>query len=169
MNRPPEDRRWCDPEEVFALAEGVLPPEREAQVREHLGRCLGCRELYERELSLTAYLGSEVFADLRACRVSNKVAMALSTRSVGARVLWAMLALGLLLVTLLALGVNGINPLILVVDAVTMLGGLVAGLDEAARAVFAVAGSTLLVAFVVGALLDLLIAAAVIAAAARRS
>jgi RNA polymerase sigma-70 factor (ECF subfamily) len=56
MNVRPEGR--CDPEEIFELADGALGPEREREVRAHLGRCRGCRALYESELELNASLGS---------------------------------------------------------------------------------------------------------------
>jgi predicted anti-sigma-YlaC factor YlaD len=86
----------CDPEPIFELADGSLGPDQEREVRTHLRDCRGCRNLYERELRLNASLGSLDFEQPRS--VCQGVAMALPTRSLRARLLWAGLAIVLLLI-----------------------------------------------------------------------
>ena len=88
--------RRCDPEVIFELADGALGPERAREIRDHLEACPDCRELYEKELELSAFLGSLELAEPRS--VCPGVAMALPTRPLKARLLWATLALALLLV-----------------------------------------------------------------------
>lgn len=165
MSVPREPR--CDPEEIFELAEGVLGPEREREVRVHVGRCRGCRALYESELNLNASLGSLEFEEHRSvCRV---VAMALPTRSVKVRLLWAGLAVSLLFVASLALSLDGTNPAIFAVDALVMFWGFVSGSADVVRVLLAEVGPALLVAVAVGALLDLIIAAAYLSVSRRRA
>ncbi|HZA46925.1 MAG TPA: hypothetical protein VE568_16755 [Rubrobacter sp.] len=165
MSVPREPR--CDPEEIFELAEGVLGPERECEVRVHVDRCRGCRALYESELNLNASLGSLEFEEHRSvCRV---VAMALPTRSVKVRLLWAGLAVALLFVASLALSLDGTNPAIFAVDALVMFWGFVSGSADVVRVLLAEVGPALLVAVAVGALLDLIIAAAYLSVSRRRA
>lgn len=165
MSVPREPR--CDPEEIFELAEGVLGSEREREVRVHVGRCRGCRALYESELNLNASLGSLEFEEHRSvCRV---VAMALPTRSVKVRLLWAGLAVALLFVASLALSLDGTNPAIFAVDALVMFWGFVSGSADVVRVLLAAIGPALLVAVAVGALLDLIIAAAYLSVSRRRA
>ena len=157
----------CDPEEIFELAEGVLGPEREREVRVHVGRCRGCRALYESELALNASLGSLEFEEHRS--VCRAVAMALPTRSVKVRLLWAGLAVALLLCASLALSLDGTNPAIFAVDALVMFWGFVSGSADVVRVLLAEVGPALLVAVAVGALLDLIIAAAYLSVSRRRA
>ena len=165
MSVPREPR--CDPEEIFELAEGVLGPEREREVRVHVGRCRGCRALYESELNLNASLGSLEFEEHRSvCRI---VAMALPTRSIKVRLLWAGLAVALLFVASLALSLDGTNPAIFAVDALVMFWGFVSGSADVVRVLLAEVGPALLVAVTVGALLDLIIAAAYLSVSRRRA
>ena len=155
MNTRPECR--CDPEAVFELADGALGAEREREVRVHLGRCPGCRALYESELELNASLGSLEFEEPRSvCRV---VAMALPTRSLKVRLAWAGLATILLLLASLALSLDGTNPAVFAVDALVLFWSFVSGAADVVRVLLAAVGPALLVAFAVGALLDLIIAA----------
>ena len=165
MSVPREPR--CDPEEIFELAEGVLGPEREREVRVHVGRCRGCRALYESELALNASLGSLEFVEHRS--VCRAVAMALPTRSVKVRLLWAGLAVALLFVASLALSLDGTNPAIFAVDALVMFWGFVSGSADVVRVLLAEVGPALLVAVAVGALLDLIIAAAYLSVSRRRA
>src|SRR5215207_6039727 len=95
MNAP--HRLPCDPEPIFELADGSLAPDREREVRAHLSGCGYCQTLYEREMRLNASLGSLEFEESRS--VCPGVAMALPTRSIKARLLWAGFAVVLLLVT----------------------------------------------------------------------
>lgn len=157
----------CDPEVVFELADGALTPERRREVRAHVQACTECGELYEKERNLNESLGSLEFAALRERSVCRGVAMALPTRRISARLLWAALATAMLIVSLAALGMDGTGP---VISAASVLGGLwgyVSGVTEMLRTMLAIAGSTVLVALAVGALVDLLIAAAVVSAARR--
>lgn len=165
MSRPGGPR--CDPERVFELADGGLPPEAEREARTHVNRCPACRELYEDELRLSACIGSLKLGEARS--VCREVAMALPTRLVGGRVLWAGLALALLAAVSLALSLDGTNPAALVADSVGAFWGFVSGLAEVAEAFLVTAGPVLLVAFGVGALLDLLIAGVVLSVSRRRA
>ena len=165
MNVPPERR--CDPEVIFELADGALGTEREREVRAHLGRCPGCRALYESELELNASLGSLEFEEPRSvCRV---VAMALPTRSVKVRLLWAGLALILLFVAALALSLEGTIPAVFAVDALVVFWGFVSGSADVVRVLLTAVGPALLVALAVGALLDLIIAAVYLSVSRRRA
>ena len=165
MSRPGGPR--CDPERVFELADGGLPAEAELEVRAHLGRCPACRELYEDELRLNACIGSLELGEARS--VCREVAMALPTRLVGGRILWAGLALALLGAVSLALSLDGTNPLALALDSVVAFWGFVSGLAEVAEAFLVAAGPGLLVALGVGAILDLLIAGVVFSVSRRRA
>lgn len=165
MNTRPECR--CDPEAVFELADGALGAEREREVRAHLGRCPGCRALYESELELNASLGSLEFEEPRSvCRV---VAMALPTRSLKVRLAWAGLAMILLLLASLALSLDGTNPAVFAVDALVVFWSLVSGAADVVRVLLTAVGPALLVAFAVGALVDLIIAAVYLSVSRRRA
>jgi hypothetical protein len=163
MSSPP----YCDPEPIFELADGSLGPEREREVRTHLKDCKGCRDLYERELRLNASLGSLDFEQPRS--VCQGVAMALPTRSLRARLLWAGLAVVLLLTTSLTMMVGGMNFAALFIEAVGVFWGFVAGMADVVQVVFAVVGPALLVALAVGAVVDLAIAAVYLAVSRRRA
>jgi hypothetical protein len=118
-------------------------------------------------LNLNASLGSLEFEEHRSvCRV---VAMALPTRSVKVRLLWAGLAVALLFVASLALSLDGTNPAIFAVDALVMFWGFVSGSADVVRVLLAEVGPALLVAVAVGALLDLIIAAAYLSVSRRRA
>ena len=147
----------CDPEPVFELADGSLGPERERGIRAHLRACSGCRTLYERELRLNASLGSLEFEETNS--VCRSVAMALPTRSTKARLLWAMLAVVLLLMASVAMIFFGTNLAVLVVDAMNVFWGFVAGFADVIQVVFAAIGQALLIALAIGAFVDLAIAA----------
>jgi predicted anti-sigma-YlaC factor YlaD len=157
----------CDPEAIFELADGALGPERVREIRNHLNDCPGCRELYEQELELNAYLRSMEFAQPRS--VCPQVAMALPTRPLKARLLWAVLALVLLLVASLALSLDGTSPMVFAVGALGTFWSLVSGFADVVQAVLVVAGPVLLVALIAGALLDLFIAAALLWTTRRRA
>ena len=157
----------CDPEGIFELADGALGLEREQEVRTHLGRCRGCRDLYESELHLNASLVSLEFEESRS--VCRGVAMAIPTRSVGIRLLWAGLALTLLLVAALALILDGTNPAVFAADALGAFLGFVSGFADVVRVLFAATGPVILAALAVGALLDLVIAAVYLSVSRRRA
>jgi predicted anti-sigma-YlaC factor YlaD len=157
----------CDPEAIFELADDALGQERAREVRDHLEACPGCRELYEKELELNASLRCLEFAETRS--VCPGVAMALPTRPLKARLLWAALALVLLLVASLALSLDGANPVIFAANALGAFWGVVSGFTDVARAMLVAAGPVLLVALAVGALLDLFLAAALLWTTRRRT
>ena len=157
----------CDPQVIFELADGALGPERAREIRDHLEACPGCRKLYEKELELSAFLDSLELAEPRS--VCPSVAMALPTRPLKARLLWATLALALLLVASLALSLDGTHPAVFAVDALGVFWGVVSGLADAALTLLIAAGPVLLVALVVGALLDLLLAAVLLWTTRRRT
>ncbi len=159
--------RGCDPQVIFELADGALGPERAHEIREHLDACPGCRELYEKELELNAFLDSLELAEPRS--VCPGVAMALPTRPLKARLLWATLALALLLVASLALGLEGNNPAVFAVNALGVFWGVVSGFADVARTILVAVGPVLLVALAVGALLDLSLAAALLWMTRRRA
>ena len=157
----------CNPEPIFELADGSVGPEREREVRAHLGACEACRSLYERELQLNASLGSLDFEQPRS--VCRGVAMALPTRSVRARLLWAVLAVVLLLTASAAMLLEGSNLAALVIETAGVFWGFVAGMADVVQVVFAVVGPVLLVALAVGAVVDLAIAAVYLAVFRRRA
>ena len=156
-----------DPEPIFELADGSVGPEREREVRAHLGACEACRSLYERELQLNASLGSLDFEQPRS--VCRGVAMALPTRSVRARLLWAVLAVVLLMTASAAMLLEGSNLAALVIETAGVFWGFVAGMADVVQVVFAVVGPVLLVALAVGAVVDLAIAAVYLAVFRRRA
>jgi len=95
--------------------------------------------------------------------------MALPTRPLKARLLWAALALALLLAASLALSLYGTNPAVFAVNALGLIWGLVSGFEDVVRTMFVATGTALMIALGVGALLDLLIAATVLALTRRRA
>src|SRR5215216_5089231 len=139
--------RRCDPEPIFELADGALGPERAREVREHLEGCPAGGELYEKELELNAFLGSLEFAEVRS--VCPIVSMALPTRPLKARLLWATLALALLLIASLALSLDGTHPAVLAVNTMGVFWGIVSGFSDLVRTVLVAAGPVLLVALAV--------------------
>src|ERR671917_1095635 len=130
--------RRCDPQVIFELADGALGPERAREIRDHLEACPGCRKLYEKELELSAFLGSLELAQPRS--VCPGVAMALPTRPLKARLLWAALALALLLVASLALSLDGTGPMVSAMNALGVFWSLVSGFADVVQAVLVVAG-----------------------------
>jgi predicted anti-sigma-YlaC factor YlaD len=164
----PRERR-CDPEVVFELADGALGANRSREARAHLDHCPGCRELYERELELNALLRSAELADPRSRSVCPVVAMALPTRPLKARLLWASVALILLVVASLALSLEGTNPMVFAVNALDAFWGVVAGLTDVVQAMLGAAAPILLAALAVGTVLDLCLAAALLWTTRRRA
>jgi predicted anti-sigma-YlaC factor YlaD len=162
----PRERR-CDPEAIFELADGALSADRVREARAHLDDCPGCRKLYERELELNALLRSSDLAEPRSRSVCPVVAMALPTRPLKARLLWASLALVLLLVASFALSLDGANPMVYAATTLGIFWGVVSGFADVARTTLASAGPVLLAALAVGALLDLCLAAALLWATRR--
>jgi anti-sigma factor RsiW len=159
----------CDPEAVFELADGALGAKRAREVRAHLEECPPCRETYEKEIELNSLLRSSELAEPRSRSVCPVVAMALPTRPLKARLLWASIALILLLVASLALSLDGTNPVVFAANALAVFWGLVSGFADVARTTLAAAGPILLAALAVGALLDLCLAAALLWTTRRRA
>jgi anti-sigma factor RsiW len=162
-----QDGCGCEPEEIFEFADRALTPEREQRVRAHLEQCPECHELYKRETRLNSCLKSLSFSE--PCSVRAGVAMALPTRPLKARLLWTLLAGVLLSTALFALGINGVNPAVFIVDAMTMFWGSASMLTDLLDTVLAVAGGVLLGALAVGAVLDLLLAAVLMSVVRRRT
>jgi hypothetical protein len=157
----------CDAESVFELADGSLAPEREREIRTHLRDCQECLDLYERELRLNASLGSLEFEQTRS--VCRGVAMALPTRSARARLLWAALAVVVLLATSVATMLYGANLAILFIDAMNVFLGFVAGFADVFQVVFAAIGQALLIVLAIGAFVDLVLATVYLAVSRRRA
>lgn len=157
----------CDPQAIFELADGALGPERERELRSHLEDCPGCRELYEKELNLSAFLGALDMAEPRSVRPG--VAIALPTRPLKARLLWAALALALLMVASLALSLDGTNPAVFAMNALGAFWGVVSGFADVAGTILVAVGPVLLVALAAGALFDLSLAAALLWMTRRRA
>lgn len=157
----------CDPQRVFELAEGELPPDEEGSVRAHLNDCPACRGLYEEELELNASIGSVPVGETRS--VCREVAMALPTRLAGVRVVWAALATALLAVASLALSLDGTNPASPAVGALGAFWGFVSGLEDVTESLLVAAGPALLLALAAGAVVDLMIAGVILSVARRRA
>lgn len=158
----------CDPEKVFEFADTSatpegMDPEQKRTMREHVLSCRECRELYDRELDLNAFLSSLDFSVVRSApSVSRGVAMALPTRSLGMRISWGLLASALLVAALVSLKFNGTEPVILLMSTLSACWGFVAGSVKVADTVFAAAGPTILFLLALGALADLLIACVIL-------
>ena len=169
--REHDDCRGCDPEAVFELADKELDWSRELEVRAHVESCPECRGLYERELALNSSLGAAGISGQESCSVSRAVAMALPTRPAKVRFLWALLSVALLLAALVSLQLSGANPVNYVMDTLGTMWSFVSEFAGVSRAVFAVAGPVLLISLGIGAVLDVLIAAAIFSASrhARRA
>lgn len=165
LRRGPEP--CCDPEAVFELADGALTPDRRREVRRHVETCAECTELYDKERGLNEFLSSVQFVELRERSVCRGVAMALPTRRLGARLLWAALAAAMVLASAVVVGLDGAVSMISVSSVVGGFWGYVSGITALLRTMLAVAGSTVLIALAAGALVDLVIAAAVVSAARR--
>lgn len=158
----------CDHELVFELADGGLAEGAAAPLHDHLRACAGCRELYERERDLNAYLSSLDFAGPCSSSVHRGVAMALPTRCLGARLAWAALAAALLALAFVYLQLNDVEPLIMAAGVLAAGWGILLGSTDVARTLLAAAGSTLLIVLAVGTLADLLIALAFVSVHRRR-
>lgn len=152
----------CDPEKVFELSDGSLSLNEQSVTREHVASCPECRELYERELGLNAYLSSFDLSEIFSRSVCQEVAMALPTRSAKVRILWGLLAAALLVAALITLELDGAEPVLLTMSLLGACWGVVLSSAGVARAVFAAAGSTILLMLALGALMDVLIALAVV-------
>lgn len=146
----------CEPEEIFELADRALTPEREREVRAHLGHCPECHDLYERETRLSSCLNSWSFSEPPSVRAN--VVMALPTRPLKVRLAWALVAGVLLSVALFVLGSNGINPAVFAVDAMAVFWSSTSMITDVLGGVLAAAGGALLAALAFGAVLDLLLA-----------
>lgn len=168
-SEPGNEACVCDHERIFELADGSLGPDAVRSVLLHLEDCDSCGQLYEQELELNAYLGSEDFSAGRpACSVHRGVAMSLPTRSPLARLLWALLAGSLLMVAIFHLETSDTEPEMLAMGLLAACWGFVSGVVGVVRAVLAAAGPTILYILILGALADLLIAAAYVFASRRR-
>ena len=95
--------------------------------------------------------------------------MALPTRSFRSRLLWAGLAVVLLLTTSLTLMLRGSNIAALFMEAMGVFWGFVASMADVIQVVFAAVGPALLVALAVGAAVDLAIAVVYLAVFRRRA
>lgn len=162
-----EDNRCCSAGEIFEFCEGSLEPGCERAVRSHLRTCAVCRRLQERETSLSAALsgpGEDVSGGSRS-GAARRVAMALPTRSATGRVVWGAGAVALLAAALISLSLHSVQPISFVTDFMATCWGLTSGVSDAAGILLAVSGPTILVALIVGVLMDALIAATLLAVA----
>lgn len=165
----------CEQEEIFEFCEGTLQPVHARRVRDHLKQCANCRSLYEQEASLSAALShpeadrGETSNPKRTSHarpmVSHRVAMALPTRSVIAKVVWGGGAAALLVMALISLSLHSVQPFTFITHFMGICWGLASGISDAADILMAVSGQTILVALVVGALVDALIVATLLVAA----
>ena len=165
--------RCCGPEEIFEFCEGTLSLARGREVRDHLKRCSRCRSLYEQEMSLSEALSSPEAREGEwpgesggaQAGVSHRVAMALPTRSVAAKAMWGGGAAMLLGMALISLSLHSVQPYTFITHFMGVCWGLISGISDAAGIVLTVSGSTILIALLVGAFVDVLIAATLVAAA----
>lgn len=165
MSRP----GGCDEERIFDLAERTLEPDEARSVRTHLDECPGCLRLYERNVELNARLNSIGSPDEVSHSVCRDVVMAIPTRSVRARIYWGALAFGLLVVALLASYLSGSNLVALASSTVGIVVSFVSGFAEMARTILVMGGPVILIALLVGTLVDVLIAVVLLSALRRRS
>lgn len=156
------ERKCCDPEVVFELADGALPPNRKREVASHLEDCPGCRDHYEKEKALSESLCS--MGDVEVPSVCREVAMALPTRSMKARFLWAALAAGIFVSAALALALNGSAPLAMASGPLEVFWGVGSGIADVAAMLISFAAPAIIVALAVGAILDILVAGFVFSA-----
>lgn len=154
---------------IFELAERSLDAGRARELNLHLEECPGCRDLYEREVKINERLVSLKFSEANQRSVCESVAMALPTRPVKARLLWAVLAVGLLGIALFALGAQGAGPATFVMDSVEAFQGMSMMLTDLLGTTLAAAGSILLVALALGAVLDLLLVGILFSVSRRRT
>ena len=169
MSGPPKPGCNCDPVLLFELAERSLDAGRARELNLHLGACPECRKRYEREVRINECLGSLKFSEAGQRSVCESVAMALPTRPVKARLLWAVLAAGLLAISLFALGSQGAGTVAFVMDAVEAFQGTSMMLTDLLGTALAAAGSIALAALVLGAVLDLLLVGILFSVSRRRT
>lgn len=162
------DIRCCSSEEIFELCEGSLDRAREREVSYHLRECTDCRRLHAREMSLSSALtgsGGRSEGGHAGDDTASSVTMAIPTRSAIHRAVWGVGAAGLLALTMVSLSVYSVWPVTLAADFMAASWGLTSGASDAAGILVAVSGTTILVALIVGALVDALIAATLLAVA----
>lgn len=163
----------CGPEEIFEFCEGMLEPARAREMRDHLRNCSRCRSFYEQEMSLSAALSSPEVREGEwpgesggaQAGVSHRVAMALPTRSVAAKIMWGAGAAALLVMALISLALHAVQPFTFVTHFMGVCWGFISGVSDAAGIILTVSGSTILIALLVGAFMDVLIAATLVVAA----
>jgi predicted anti-sigma-YlaC factor YlaD len=161
--------RNCEPAAVFELADRALDTGREREVRRHLRDCSGCRELYEREMRLNERLSSLEFSEDNRNSVCENVVMALPTRPIKTRFLWALTALGILATALFALIAQDTGSVAFIVDAVESFQGASMLVTDLLATALAAAGPVILGALIVGALLDVLLVTLLLSVARRRT
>lgn len=169
MSVPPNSGCNRDPEMIFELAERSLDAGRARELNLHLDDCPDCRALYEREVRINERLGSLKFSGANQRSVCESVAMALPTRPVKARLLWAILASGLLGIALFALGAQGAGTAAFVMNAVEAFQGTSMMLTDLLGTALAAAGSIALAALALGAVLDLLLVGILFSVSRRRT
>lgn len=171
------ERGGCErygPEEIFSLVEGELSPAEERAVRRHLAECPCCRARHEREQGISSSLRLGFAAPQpRGPRepgsVACNVAMALPTRSLRARLCWALAGGAALAVILLALEVWSSSPVSAVADVLGLSWGIAAGLADVLSIFFTTTGWFLIFAMLVGALIDIGIAIGILLFRRRRA
>ncbi|TCJ15663.1 hypothetical protein E0L93_12675 [Rubrobacter taiwanensis] len=147
-------------EDIFQLVEGELDPGRRRALRAHLRGCAACRERYERELMLSDSLRSLGRSELRETpSIACQVAMALPTRSGRARIMWTLFGAVLFALAVVALELRDVSLITAGMEVLGFSWGVASGLAGMLRIFFTAAGSFILLALAVGALIDLGIAA----------
>lgn len=159
----------CDPEMIFELAERSLDTGRARELKRHLDSCPGCRDLYEREVRFNERLGSIEFTEEDRKSVCESVVMALPTRPIKARFVWAVLALCMMAIALFALGAQGADPVAFVMQSVEAFQGIAMLLTDLLGTALAAAGSIALIALAAGAVLDLILVGVLFSVARRRT
>lgn len=162
------ERNCCEPETLFEFVDGALGPRQRREVMDHISECPGCRRHCERELVLTEHLASEGYG-FEAPSVCREVVMALPTRSVKMRFMWAILAAGFLLSAGLALSLDGNSPLVMAFGPLEMLWSSASGFADVATMFASLTGTIIVAALIAGAVFDLLIAGVVFSALRRRT
>ncbi|MGH3090356.1 MAG: anti-sigma factor family protein [Rubrobacteraceae bacterium] len=156
----------CDPEVLFEFVDGALGERRKREVMAHLEECPGCLRHCRREMILTEKLATDG-EEFEAPSVCREVAMALPTRPLKVRVLWAALAVAIFVSAGFALSLDGDSPLMAASDMFGAFWSTASSVADVSGMMLAFAGPVIAVALAVGLILDLLVAGVVFSAIRR--
>lgn len=166
MSRP---EKCCDPEAVFELADGALGPSGRREMLSHLEGCPGCKKSYEHEKKLTRGLGGTGAPEPAFRSVCREVAISLPTRTAKARLSWAALAAFILLVTVVAMSLEGTSPVVPATGTLDMFLGFASLFADLSATMLAFAAPVIVIALAAGAIFDAVIAGVVYSAIRRRT